>query len=71
MIALCAICHEMATFIRKSTLDLTAQGKLTCPEPSARWDDAKLALAVDTVGLEVVVIDGKDSSKRFPFGQMH
>ena len=58
MIALCAICHEMATFIRKSTLDLIKQGKLTCPEPSARWDNAELALAVDAVGLEVVVVVG-------------
>ena len=29
-----------------------------CPELSARWDDAESALAVDAVGLEVVVIDG-------------
>ena len=63
MIALCAIYHEMATFIRRSTLDLIKQGKLTCPELSARWDDAELALAVDAVGLEVVVIDGKDRRK--------
>ncbi|MDE2703524.1 MAG: hypothetical protein OXI35_00545 [Gemmatimonadota bacterium] len=50
----------MATFIRRSTLDLIKQGRLTCPEPSARWDNAELALAVDAVGLEVVVVVGTE-----------
>ena len=60
MIALCAIYLEMATFNRRSTLDLIKQGKLTYPEPSARWNDAELALAVDAVGLEVVVVVGTE-----------